>query len=447
MAHATGKKWWLGGLAAAVGLVALVYLGGKPRDPQETPRRIQSQLADMRGLPFKHEVIVQIQSQEEFAKSIRAETQRLRRTGDYEKVTRMLGLLASDETLNITEVEKQATTIKPANSHYDPDSGRVLLVKGSSAEAPGLLYARELYRALLDQHFDLQRYSPRLSPGSALNGDERLAREMVVAGEVLYASVMWSMQFQNGRKPTEDLLSAFVSKLNEQDRMALLGTLPGLSDPRFRPAHEKIRPARKEPGEAPFFLSEMARGVERDGINFVHTVHYNGWSEVEKLYKESPPASTEQVLHPEKWRAGERPVNIQWPDLKTNELFKDWELLAQDVLGEFQWRIVFRAHGFSPLMGAVPRGWNGDRYAVFKRRGGEDSLMLMHTAWDTEADAKGFASAYRVLVPEKYAPDAPPPTHILQKGLKVTIVEGGSESSLASFMRFAESAQEIDGPE
>ncbi len=443
MAHAAGRKWWVVGLAAAAGVFALVYFAGGSRDPQETPRRIQSQLANIRGLPFKREVIVQMQSPEEFARSIQAEAQRLDRSGDYEKVTRMLGLLASDETLNIKEVEKPST-MKTVDGYYDPDSGRVLLVRKPSTDALDLLYARQLYHALLDQHFDLKTYLPEHIQDGALNGDERFARKMVVEGESLYASVMWSMRYQNGREPTETLLSAFVNKLNEKDQMESLVATPAFTDPRISPSLGNTRRvARKEPGDGPLFLSEIARGMDRDGLTFVHAVHWKGWSEVEKLYKDSPPVSTEQVLHPEKWFAGEHPVKIQWPDLKTNELLEDWELLAEDVLGELQWRIVFKVHGFSPLMGSAPGGWNGDRYAVFKRRGGNDLLMLMYTAWDTETAATEFASAYRVLVKEKYTAGAPPPMRILEKGRKVVIVEGGDESSLESLMRFAEGAQEI----
>jgi hypothetical protein len=94
-------------------------------------------------------------------------------------------------------------------------------------------------------------------------------------------------------------------------------------------------------------------------------------------------------------------------------------------------------------MGSVAAGWNGDRYAIFKRRGANDLLMLMYTAWDTEPAATEFASAYRALVEEKYAASEKPPTRIVQKGPRVIIVEGGDETSLEPFTRFAESAQAV----
>jgi hypothetical protein len=105
-------------------------------------------------------------------------------------------------------------------------------------------------------------------------------------------------------------------------------------------------------------------------------------------------------------------------------------------------RTVFRAHYLSSMMGSAPAGWNGDRYAVFKRRGTFDMLLLMYTAWDTEAYAASFADAYRIVVKEKYA-EAPKPVRIVEEGRRVVIVEGGDESTLDAFMKFAQSAQEI----
>jgi hypothetical protein len=430
------------GLAGAVGFIALLYFAGQQGDPQKFADRIQRQLATIRGLPFKQQVPVLTQSHADFVKSRESELRPLAVTPMLETVARTLGLLAGDETFKFEDAAKYVAT-EGVDGYYDQHSGRLFVVKEPNGDARGLLYARELYRALQNQHFDLKTYLPESAGDDLLNADELLARKMIVESDSLYASVMWSLQFQNGRKPTDQLLSAFVGKINDKHENDPMAVLSMLDDPRVRRSDQRRRPRRTEPGGVPTFVTEMGSAAERYGINFIHTVHRNGWSEVDRLYADAPPASTEQILHPEKWRANERPVKIQWADLETHKLFADWELLSGGVLGEFLWRIVFRVNRFSPMRGPVPDGWNGDRYAVFKRRDGDDMLLLMYTLWDKEAAAAEFASAYGLLVGEKYAETTPPPTRILHEGKKVVIVEGGDESSLNAFMSFAAAAQEI----
>jgi hypothetical protein len=106
-------------------------------------------------------------------------------------------------------------------------------------------------------------------------------------------------------------------------------------------------------------------------------------------------------------------------------------------------RTAFRAHHLSSMMSSAPAGWNGDRYAVFKRRGSGDMLLLLYTAWDEKGNAAAFADSYRVLVKEKYA-EGSQPVRILEDERRVVIVEGGDEASLDAFMRFAQSAREIE---
>ena len=87
-------------------------------------------------------------------------------------------------------------------------------------------------------------------------------------------------------------------------------------------------------------MFETFIGQYMNGMAFIHAVHEKGWSEVEKLYREYPPESTEQILHPEKWFAREAPVAIEWPAFESAALFADWELLGENVLGESLWRGV-----------------------------------------------------------------------------------------------------------
>ena len=71
------------------------------------------------------------------------------------------------------------------------------------------------------------------------------------------------------------------------------------------------------------------------GRKFVEALYQRGgWAAVNKAYEDLP-ASTEQILHPEKYLAGEKPIEVAAAPL--SEVFGgDWQIIADEVLGE--WR-------------------------------------------------------------------------------------------------------------
>ena len=80
---------------------------------------------------------------------------------------------------------------------------------------------------------------------------------------------------------------------------------------------------------------------------------------VDDAYR-NPPVSTEQILHPQKFRAEpDHPTLVEFGDLEPGE---GWRELGQNVLGEFQIRVMLRRQRGE----VAAEGWDGDRYAVFE---------------------------------------------------------------------------------
>jgi hypothetical protein len=113
-----------------------------------------------------------------------------------------------------------------------------------------------------------------------------------------------------------------------------------------------------------------------------------------------------------------------------------WEPLDSDVLGEFQWRVIFKEQGLGAEAEAAAAGWDGDRYIIFKRKDSDATLMLLSTSWDSAAQAEEFASAYRRLLVKKYE-GAAEPSRVLQKKENVYIVEGGNEKDIGALLKVA----------
>ena len=158
---------------------------------------------------------------------------------------------------------------------------------------------------------------------------------------------------------------------------------------------------RQDPAAVPPIISESMLFPYMKGVVFcAKLTNDGGWKAIDDAYRNLP-QSTEQILHPEKFRTNpDRPMTIDLGPLKPGE---GWKELGRNVLGEMQLAVLLRKHGGKP----AAAGWDGDRYAVFE--GPKDRLGLVWlTTWDSEDDAREFTSAYVKYQTSKLA-DLPKP--------------------------------------
>jgi hypothetical protein len=401
-------------------------------DPQVAADKIAKEIEQIRGLSFKQPVRVETQSAASFGEYVSRELDEVVPESvrkHYGLIVRTLGLYRGPPIEDFSAL-MSAVMGSQIGAYYDPEKKSFFVVMTGMPEMmQGVMYSHELYHALQDQYFDLARYMEmtRKSGAGAYNSDMQLARSAVVEGEATYMMSLWVMQKMSGKVPTRDMMAKVVSlqanmsmdQLREMLKQAKVAEAVG-SD---------LKAAVDSAVEIPSFIMDSMLAVYLKGLSFVFAVHEQGWPAVEKLYAEYPAQSTEQILHPEKWLAHEAPVTFSWPKFEKIAALRDWELLDDDVLGEFQWRIVFKEQGLAAKAESAAAGWNGDRYAVFKRKDSNATLLLLRTSWDSEKEASEFADAFRRVQAFKYA-DAPVPVRVAQKGVDVFIVEGGEESKI-----------------
>jgi len=111
----------------------------------------------------------------------------------------------------------------------------------------------------------------------------------------------------------------------------------------------------------------------------------------------TPPASTEQVLHPEKYRAGEKPIAIDPAPVEEFLAGKGYKAVYRTVLGELGVALVLETHFPREDLASVSEGWGGDQFLVFDKEGAAP-LVLWLTEWDGEEDAIEFqAQAFRLM--------------------------------------------------
>ena len=128
----------------------------------------------------------------------------------------------------------------------------------------------------------------------------------------------------------------------------------------------------------------------------------DSWKLVDFALDERPPASTEQILHPEKYLTFEEPRNVRVGDLG---LGAGWEPTAAGSLGELDTRELLRIGGDDVPYAEAAAGWGGGRYELWQD--GDASLVVLRWAWDTPADAREFEAAlprYLDARPDELAP-------------------------------------------
>ncbi|MEO8019977.1 MAG: hypothetical protein ABI769_19375 [Pseudomonadota bacterium] len=414
-------------------LLAAAVAGGTLRSSSiEGPsREVEKEVAAIRGLAFKHRVAVRQFSKAQARAFILRELAKSPVIEDYWAVVRILGLYRGPDLGPLDEILGNLTSL--AAGAYDADTDMLLQFADLDEWEQRELFVHELYHGLQDQYFDLKGYLLDMARKPGANEDEVLARQAVVEGEALYVGSIYLRLGTKDVRPMREQLADIVAAQREWSPAQWDESLrnPALTV-RMRARLQQAIDARRR---MPPFMLENFISSYLDGMAFIHALHEKGWPEVEKLYRLYPPESTEQILHPAKWNAHESPVVIAWPSFEPDPLFADWHLLRENVLGERQWRLVFRAQGFGLEANSAAAGWRGDRYAVFRHKGGGEFLMLMYTSWDTPDDAAEFAAAYRRLLEAKYR-EVPAQTRVFTQGRDVLMVEAGTNAPADAFMEF-----------
>lgn len=288
--------------------------------------------------------------------------------------------------------------------YYDTKTQQFYLADWIELEGQKPVMAHELTHALQDQHFNLQRFENWPKGDS----DAELAVHALIEGDATLAMTLYM-----ARNPMVAL--AF---------MRSLGTTINSSE-QFKQAPRALRESLVFPYEQG---SEWATRVYRQG----------GWAMVSEAYKQLP-ASSEQILHPEKYFAREAPVKVWLPELLAT-LGPGWRKLDTDVNGEWSYYLIldqFLANAAESKRAAA--GWAGDRYALYEETRSGKLLMVQLTTWDTEDDAREFFDAYAKRTQRRYTDAAADTTNdaelqswrtnedrVIQqlRGNRVLIIEG-----------------------
>jgi hypothetical protein len=219
--------------------------------------------------------------------------------------------------------------------------------------------------ALVDQHVNFVR----LFEGAQGDTDRLLALGAVVEGDANLTAFAYARSACN----PDGILHATPRELDDLFQL-WWGFRPTPS------AIAKLSAAEQTPAVKAHAGTRFAAAVARQG----------GWAQLESVY-DHPPLSTEHVLHPEKYLEGrDPPWQVKLPELTT---LREWDLLADDVMGELRVRLLLDDYGDQRGVG---RGWGGDAFRLYGSERGTTGVVWV-SRWDTETDAVEFADAFESM--------------------------------------------------
>ncbi len=354
------RQVWAAMAIVLLGLLALLALEDdaapeRPAARSATVSTIASRVEVLRGLKFRTQPVPQrvspAQARHEGLEDLDRSYPETRRRAD-EEVLKLLGLIEPDVDLRNVSASVFGEGVA---GYYDPRSKRLRIVSGTTPDALSeMVLAHELTHALEDQRFGLA-----VSEGAERRRRARPARARRGNGDARHAGVPACATSGRRRRSA------------------------GCSGPRCRPVRtcpSSSRTSSSGPTSAvPQFI--QAAAPDRGGK----------WTLVDLADRVRGPDSTEQVMHPDKWLAVEKPLPVRL-DVKLHD---DWHNVASGTWGEWQTRA---------LLGGADEpaaGWGGDRYELWQRARcavppcRDTDLLVMRWRWDSVRDAREFETALR----------------------------------------------------
>ena len=228
-----------------------------------------------------------------------------------------------------------------------------------------MILSHELTHALQDQAMDLGRHSEM----ALKNIDYEYAVRALIEG--MASAVMVAHAQGRPLSTLPDLKTFWRSQMSRGKGSALEGSPAYLKEYLFSPYAE---------GGA-FIQSWLAAHPGRPVADLLSKV----------------PASSEQVLHIEKYIQNDAPAEIDLTRVR-GTASPGWTLVYANTLGEFDIWTLFRAHApTKDRAGAMAAGWDGCRFQAYEQQDGRLALFGA-SAWDSDMDAREFRDGFEIVL-------------------------------------------------
>ena len=231
-------------------------------------------------------------------------------------------------------------------AYYDPDAEELTFYEpGNQPETFGRwVHIHDFTHQMLNETFQLDTLEI-----SSLDQDARAALRALLEGEATYLQYLYA--------GGDDLEAEQQSEITEGLSAAASNTMD----------------------DVPPYLQDEFAFAYNEGLLFVRALHeQDGYNALNEAWSNLP-VSTEQILHPDRYLAGDNPLPVTidplWED------FENWRLVGEDVLGEFQLRQHLKGQGVDgSQIDRAATGWGGGRYVVYQNENDGNIILQIRLA-------------------------------------------------------------------
>ena len=324
--------------------------------------RVTPNVEEAVGLTFRTPPDIQIRTREQVTTYLAHKLDvdlSAERVAGIEAAYAMFGLVEEDIDLRALLLPLYSEQVV---GFFDPDSNALYMIDGTDEVQVALILAHELVHALQAQYTALD---------SILTLDEN---DVAVAAQA-------TMEGQA-------TLAMIPAMIPGQD----INMIPGF----WETYRAQIRAGQEQ---MPEFMAAPRIIQETLIFPYLEGAIFNGWFQQNYPdtvpYGRRLPVSTEQILHPAKYREGDTPVRMRFEESQA--------LIYQNGLGEFEMRIMLQELAGSISVGTTGAlGWDGDQFGVFVD--GENKALVWWTVWDNDGLADRFVEILESVWAERQKP-------------------------------------------
>lgn len=259
---------------------------------------------------------------------------------------------------------------------YDPKAKEFYIADWIPVDEQKTVMSHELTHALEDQSFRIDDWIKAARP----NDDAELARDSVSEGSAMAAMVDYQMLDQHiGVRELPDVtLLIRAGAITEMDK-----------DPNL--------------AKAPIYIRDELLFPYLAGTGFTQEFlkAHSGWKDIHLVF-ENPPVSTQQILHPDLYLNGTKPVAATLPTWK-GVVPENWKLLEENTMGEFGVGEVLKQFRKDNSEDPLSAAWKGDRYAVFEDAKSKTTPLVFRLVLDSPEDAARFFGQYSEALELKHS--------------------------------------------
>jgi hypothetical protein len=321
--------------------------------------QITSYVASLRGLKPLRDVPTVFLSQAQLRQKLEAEytEERLSSALDRDRELYIaLDLLSPAVDFRKIVLDSAAQNVA---GFYTPDEQVLYVIAESVSMFAGeeIVYAHEYTHALQDQHFGLKRLLR-----SDMNADQAIAARALAEGDATL------------------VMGAYAHTNVTDSELEYMAYRAAFVKP------EVIDAASPALGVLTFF-------PYLQGTHFVFALWANGqsWGKVDAAYS-APPASSEQVMHPDRYFAHDAPRAVTLPDLG-RPLGSGWREVDRNTLGEIGLLAWLMDHLDQATAAEGAAGWGGDSYTLWMDGQGHQ-VLAVKSVWDTPGEAVQFYQTF-----------------------------------------------------